>query len=112
MDLKYPTTSKTLLDRIAAGDEISWDEFYTRYGKIVRSLAKFKGLDDSEAEDVCQKVVGRNGMHRYNNMDHSMLSAIEAAKAIRSGSADKSRIWDVNTEEEHQEISSEKKPAR
>lgn len=57
MDLKYPTTSKTLLDRIAAGDEISWDEFYTRYGKIVRSLAKFKGLDDSEAEDVCQKVM-------------------------------------------------------
>ena len=40
-----------------------------------------------------------------------MLSAIEAAKAIRSGSSDKSRIWDVNTEEEHQEISSEKKPA-
>ena len=56
-------------------------------------------------------LVGRNGMHRYNNMDHSMLSAIEAAKAIRSGSSDKSRIWDVNTEEEHQEISSEKKPA-
>ena len=57
MELKYPTTSKTLLDRIAAGDEISWDEFYTKYGKIVRSLAKFKGLDETEAEDICQKVM-------------------------------------------------------
>ena len=57
MDLKYPTTSKSLLDRIAAGDEISWDEFYAKYGKIVRSLAKIKGLDESEAEDVCQKVM-------------------------------------------------------
>ena len=28
MSLKYPTTSKTLLDKIASGDEISWDEFY------------------------------------------------------------------------------------
>ena len=51
MNLKYPATSKTLLDRIAAGDEISWDEFYNRYCGIVRDIAKFKGLDDAEAED-------------------------------------------------------------
>ena len=57
MPLKYPTTSKSLLDRIAAGDEISWDEFYERYGGIVRSLALFKGLNDAEADDVCQQVM-------------------------------------------------------
>ena len=57
MKLKYPTTSKTLLDRIAAGDEISWDEFYDRYCGIVRSLAKFKGLDDAGADDICQQVM-------------------------------------------------------
>ena len=57
MNLKYPTTSKTLLDRIAAGDEISWDEFYERYGAIVRNLAKFKGLNDTEADDICQQVM-------------------------------------------------------
>ena len=57
MNLKYPTTSKTLLDRIAAGDEISWDEFYERYGAIVRDLAKFKGLNDAEADDICQQVM-------------------------------------------------------
>ena len=57
MDLKYPTTSKTLLDRIAAGDEISWDEFYNRYCGIVRDIAKFKGLDDAAADDICQQVM-------------------------------------------------------
>ena len=57
MDLKYPTTSKTLLDRIAAGDEISWDEFYERYCGIIRNLAKFNGLDDSAADDICQQVM-------------------------------------------------------
>lgn len=57
MNLNYPTTSKTLLDRIAAGDEISWDEFYTRYCGIVRDLAKFNGLDDAEADDICQQVM-------------------------------------------------------
>jgi len=57
MDLKYPSTSKTLLDRIAAGDEISWDEFYTRYCGIVRGLAKYNGLNDAEADDICQQVM-------------------------------------------------------
>ena len=57
MPLKYPTTSKTLLDRIAAGDEISWDEFYERYSGIVRALARLKGLNDAEADDICQQVM-------------------------------------------------------
>ena len=57
MELKYPTTSKPLLDRIAAGDEISWDEFYTRYCGIVRNLAQFNGLNDAAADDICQQVM-------------------------------------------------------
>ncbi|MCL2299931.1 MAG: NAD(P)/FAD-dependent oxidoreductase [Firmicutes bacterium] len=47
--------------------------------------------------------VGRNGQHRYNNMDHSMLTAIAAVEAMRNGAGDKSPIWDVNTEEEYHE---------
>lgn len=57
MPLKYPTTSKSLLDRIAAGDEISWDEFYEKYCGIVRGIAKIKGLDTAEADDICQQVM-------------------------------------------------------
>lgn len=48
-------------------------------------------------------LVGRNGMHRYNNMDHSMLSAMEAAKNILNGVVGKDNIWDVNTERQYHE---------
>lgn len=48
-------------------------------------------------------LVGRNGMHRYNNMDHSMLSAMEAVNNITSGVTDKSNIWNVNTEKSYHE---------
>lgn len=48
-------------------------------------------------------LVGRNGMHRYNNQDHSMLTAKLAADAIVSGVTDKSAIWAVNVDDEYHE---------
>lgn len=48
-------------------------------------------------------LIGRNGMHRYNNMDHSMLTALEAVKNIISGTTAKDNIWQVNAEEEYHE---------
>ena len=50
-------------------------------------------------------LVGRNGMHRYNNMDHSMLTAMVAVDNILEGRTDKSNIWAVNTESEYHETS-------
>lgn len=47
--------------------------------------------------------IGRNGQHRYNNMDHSMATAFEAVKDILAGSKDKSNVWNVNTEKEYHE---------
>ncbi len=48
--------------------------------------------------------LGRNGQHRYNNMDHSMLTAMETVDCIKSGNiADKSNIWNVNTETDYHE---------
>lgn len=47
--------------------------------------------------------VGRNGMHRYNNMDHSMLSAMAAAECIAGGRQGKSAIWNINAEKEYHE---------
>lgn len=47
--------------------------------------------------------VGRNGQHRYNNMDHSMLTAFCAVDSILSGNTDKSALWSVNTEKEYHE---------
>jgi protoporphyrinogen oxidase len=47
--------------------------------------------------------VGRNGMHRYNNQDHSMLAARAAVDGIVSGSGDKTSLWAVNVEDEYHE---------
>lgn len=47
--------------------------------------------------------VGRNGQHRYNNMDHSMATSFETVKNILSGTASKKNIWNVNTEKEYHE---------
>lgn len=49
--------------------------------------------------------VGRNGQHRYNNIDHSMVTSFEAVKNIISGSKDQTNIWSVNTEKEYHEES-------
>ena len=48
-------------------------------------------------------LIGRNGMHRYNNADHSMLTAMTAVDNILSHRTDKKNIWDVNTEREYHE---------
>jgi len=48
-------------------------------------------------------LVGRNGMHKYNNSDHSMLTAMVAVDNICSGITDKSNIWSINTEQEYHE---------
>ena len=47
--------------------------------------------------------VGRNGQHRYNNMDHSMATAIEAVDNIKSGKATKENVWSVNTDQSYHE---------
>jgi protoporphyrinogen oxidase len=52
------------------------------------------------------QTVGRNGLHRYNNQDHSMLTAVYATRNIVG---EKHDVWSVNTElEYHEEIRSEK----
>lgn len=66
---------------------------YKQFGELRKYLDKIPNLF----------LVGRNGQHRYNNIDHSMLSAVIAAKKILNGDTDKAEIWDVNTEEEYHE---------
>lgn len=66
---------------------------YSRFGEVREYLDNFENL-------YC---VGRNGQHRYNNMDHSMITSFEAVKNILNGVKDKSNIWNVNTEQEYHE---------
>jgi protoporphyrinogen oxidase len=48
-------------------------------------------------------LVGRNGMHKYNNQDHSMLTAMHAVDGLAAGHVDKAALWDINTEQEYHE---------
>jgi protoporphyrinogen oxidase len=53
------------------------------------------------------QLVGRNGMHRYNNQDHSMLTAVLAARNVLGGHYD---LWKVNADQEYHETGSEITP--
>ncbi len=72
---------------------------YKDINKLIQFLQSFENL-------YC---VGRNGQHRYNNMDHSMATSFMAVKHILGESSDINAIWNVNTEKEYHESSSEKK---
>jgi protoporphyrinogen oxidase len=48
-------------------------------------------------------LIGRNGMHRYNNQDHSMLAAMTAVENIIKGSPSKENIWNINIDESYHE---------
>ena len=67
------------------------------------SYPEIAALKDKLLEYNGLYCVGRNGQHRYNNMDHSTLTGIEAVKCILNPLLDKSVIWDVNTEKAYHE---------
>jgi protoporphyrinogen oxidase len=48
-------------------------------------------------------LVGRNGMHKYNNQDHSMLTAMHVVDGLVAGRVDKQSLWEINTEQEYHE---------
>jgi len=48
-------------------------------------------------------LMGRNGLHRYNNQDHSVLAGLTAARLAAEGKTDKTAIWEVNTEQDYYE---------
>ena len=68
---------------------------YDRFGELRQYLDAFTNLF----------LVGRNGMHKYNNQDHSMLTAMAAVDNIIAERTDKENIWSINTEQEYHEDS-------
>jgi protoporphyrinogen oxidase len=54
-------------------------------------------------------LVGRNGMHKYNNQDHSMLTAMAVVDGLAAGRVDKQALWEINTEQEYHEEKDKKK---
>jgi protoporphyrinogen oxidase len=67
---------------------------YAQIGRVRDYLSSFANLFP----------VGRNGMHRYNNQDHSMLAAKTAVDCLVTGSRDRTALWSINTEEDYHEV--------
>ncbi len=75
---------------------------YERFSEIIRYMDRFENLF----------LVGRNGMHKYNNQDHSMLTAMQSVDNILAGNMDKSNLWKINTEQEYHESKAETEPGK
>lgn len=74
----------------------AYPAYFDTYNEIGKLISYLNTIDNL----YC---VGRNGQHRYNNIDHSMLTSFEAVKNILSGTPNKANIWNVNTEKEYHE---------
>ena len=74
----------------------AYPAYFDTYDRMDEVIAYLDGYENL----YC---VGRNGQHRYNNMDHSMVTAFEAVDNILSGEKDKTNVWNVNTEKEYHE---------
>ena len=66
---------------------------YDRFDELRRYLEGFDNLFP----------LGRNGMHKYNNQDHSMLTAMTAVDGVVAGAIDRQALWRINTEQEYHE---------
>jgi protoporphyrinogen oxidase len=80
--------------------QIKIKKAYPSYVGAYYELDKVKNFLNTIENLYC---IGRNGQHRYNNTDHSMLTAMEAVKNVKSGDSSKENIWAVNTEGEYHE---------
>ena len=74
----------------------AYPAYFDTYAEIDRVTDYLNGFENL----YC---VGRNGQHRYNNIDHSMVTSFETVHNILNGVRDRSNIWNVNTDKEYLE---------
>ena len=82
------------------GTVIRMEKTYPAYFGTYDRFPEIRGYVDG-LENLF--LLGRNGMHRYNNQDHSMLTAMVAVDNILADETGKANLWDINTEEEYHE---------
>lgn len=76
----------------------AYPAYFDTYGEINILVEYLKSIDNL----YC---VGRNGQHRYNNIDHSMCTSFEAVKCILTNNNNKYALWNVNTDNIYHEES-------
>ena len=85
-----------VLDAVRIKVKKAYPSYFGTYYELDRVKKFLNGIENLWC-------IGRNGQHRYNNMDHSMMTAMVAVDHIAAGNPDKSDVWSVNTEEEYHE---------
>ena len=85
---------------IKLGVRVKVPKAYPAYFDTYENIDELRDALDTIKNLYC---IGRNGQHRYNNMDHSMLTAMEAVRAIQSGDPSREKIWNVNAEQSYHE---------
>ena len=93
---------KEALDTHVERVKKAYPAYFDTYGRI----DELRAWLDTIPNLFC---VGRNGQHRYNNIDHSMCTSFEAVSNILSGETRKDNLWNVNTEKEYHEEKQEKR---
>ncbi len=89
-------SQEDVLDSHAEAVRKAYPAYFDTFAEIDTLIAYLNTIDNL----YC---VGRNGQHRYNNIDHSMCTSFEAVHNILNGIRDRSNIWNVNTEKEYHE---------
>ena len=87
--------SKDVIDSVLVRVKKAYPAYFGKY----KDFDKLRNYLDTIKNLYC---IGRNGQHRYNNMDHSILTGFEAARAFL-GNNDKTFLWNVNTEKGYHE---------
>lgn len=88
--------AKDVLDTHRVRVKKAYPAYFDTYDNIDEVIKYLNNIDNL----YC---IGRNGQHRYNNMDHSMLTGFYAAEEIINNTNNKNRVWSVNTEKEYHE---------
>ncbi len=99
---------KQEFDNIGVANKCDWRQSFIH--RQTKAYPAYLGTYDnfSEIQDYLNSLInfyaiGRNGQHRYNNMDHSMLTAIKAVAIICSDNKNKNELWNINTEQSYHE---------
>ena len=91
-----------VLDTVVIRMEKTYPAYFGSYDRFDRVREYMDGLRNLF-------LIGRNGMHKYNNSDHSMLTAMVAVDNICHAVTDRTNIWAINTEQEYHEEDTSRK---
>lgn len=94
--LNMITDRRDILARKSIKVEKAYPAYWGTYEQFDRVITYLNTIENL----FC---IGRNGQHKYNNMDHSMLSGVEAVDTLIN-KKDKSALWEINTEKEYHEM--------